>query len=551
MRLCFSIILIFSFSYLNSQFTVGTLYLDSLLVQDGHTLFYPNNQSSVYLIDNCGALINEWKLSEGSFAGAVAKMDSHANLFVASANSTLVNQSSFGAGGAGGVIEKYDRNNTLIWRHIAADSLQRQHHDFEILPNGNILYIVWQRHFLDEIVSMGFDTVTHPQREIWSDSVLEYDPLLDQIVWQWNSWDHIVQDYDENSSNYGDVSQSLGRIDLNYQDYSFGRQDWLHSNGISYLEERDQIVLSVRNFNEIWIIDHSTTIEEAATSEGGVSGKGGELLYRWGDSNTYQEDSFDVQRRSFWQHDPDWVLTDNGEQGILFFNNFLDEERSEGQLILPVFDAESQTYQLAQDSTEYLPLHPIETYSHPQQEKTFSTAASSIQKLPNGNILMCAARQGRIFEITMEGNLVWEYLVPLKAGIPIDQGFELSLSDNFTFQAHKYPISYSDEFITDSTTTIEVGSLPSYCDQISSNSNFKNHDQIATIQPNPILDEVLRVAVKDSVDYFDTGYEIYTLSGSPLLRGVFDHDLTIDVSTLEAGIYLLRLQGELLKFAKL
>ena len=58
--------------------------------------------------------------------------------------------------------------------------------------------------------------------------------------------------------------------------------DWLHTNAIAYNPQRDEIALSVLGNNEIWIIDHSTTTEEARGSTGGNSGKGGDILYRWG-----------------------------------------------------------------------------------------------------------------------------------------------------------------------------------------------------------------------------------------------------------------------------
>ena len=541
-------VLIMNYS-LCSQQTVGTIFLDSMQIEEGHTLFYPNNQSHVFLVDNCGELVNQWDLTEGSFAGIKGELDSLGNLYVSSANGALANQSSFGAGGAGGVIEKYDWNSNLIWRYLDVDSVQRQHHDFNVLPNGNILYIAWQRHFLEEIVEVGFDTLSHPQREIWSDSVIEYDPDANQIVWQWNSWDHLIQDFDIIAKNYGIVAQSLGRIDINYQDHSFGRKDWLHSNGIDYLESRDQIVLSVRNFNELWIIDHSTTSEEAATSVGGNSGKGGDLLYRWGDANTYRKDSVDVQRKSFWQHDPDWVLSEEGELGILFFNNYLNQERSEGQLIVPVYDPISQCYLLDQDSIEYLPIEPIKTYSHPDIEKTFSTSASSIQQLPNNNILMCAARQGRIFEITQEGDLVWEYLVPLKAGIPIVQGFELSLSDNFTFQASKYPVSYSK--VQESLgETIEIGSLPSYCDiAVSNNSTNQMESLQIKISPNPSNGNSINI---DGLGTnFMNSYSLFNLSGIKIRSGLLGYQNTIDISDIKQGVYILKVGNSSSKLVRL
>ena len=40
--------------------------------------------------------------------------------------------------------------------------------------------------------------------------------------------------------------------------------DLLHTNAVAYSTELDQIVVSVRRFSEIWVIDHSTTLEEVA-----------------------------------------------------------------------------------------------------------------------------------------------------------------------------------------------------------------------------------------------------------------------------------------------
>ena len=62
--------------------------------------------------------------------------------------------------------------------------------------------------------------------------------------------------------------------------------DWLHTNGIDYNAEYDLIVLSVPRMNELWVIDHSTTTEEALGSTGGRWGKGGDLLWRWGNPRT-------------------------------------------------------------------------------------------------------------------------------------------------------------------------------------------------------------------------------------------------------------------------
>ena len=73
--------------------------------------------------------------------------------------------------------------------------------------------------------------------------------------------------------------QALGYVpaDASVEDLE---SDFLHVNSVAYNERLDQIAISVPEYGEIWILDHSTTTQEAAGSEGGRQGRGGDLLYR-------------------------------------------------------------------------------------------------------------------------------------------------------------------------------------------------------------------------------------------------------------------------------
>src|SRR5262249_52369420 len=97
--------------------------------------------------------------------------------------------------------------------------------------------------------------------------------------------------------------------------------DWTHANPVSYNAKLDQVMVSPRGFSEFWIIDHSTSKAEAAGHKGGRHGKGGDLLYRWGNPEAYRAGTA-ADRRLFSQHDPHWIP--EGLQGaghVLVFNN--------------------------------------------------------------------------------------------------------------------------------------------------------------------------------------------------------------------------------------
>jgi hypothetical protein len=445
------LLIVFALCYLlSAQNTVGLLSLDADASLGGYNLIYPDRQSTVYLLDECGQIVHRWEdADEGALPGAVAYLLPDGRLLRAKAYGPLFESTSFGTGGAGGVIQLISWDNDVEWTYIVADSTERQHHDVHPMPNGNVLILAYERFELEAIVAAGFDTITNSQRRIWSEKIIEVDPLTDSVVWEWHVWDHLVQEHNADAENYGVIAESPHRIDLNYHEFSFTRDDWIHANAIDYNEELDQVMISARNFNEIWIIDHSTTTEEAATSSGGNSGRGGDLLWRWGSPHAYAQDSLSNQLL-FWNHDTQWiddfVDPDYEHYGaVAVFNNFIDfaveDGRSRGQVIRPVWEESQQAY-VMQDSV-FLPMAFSESFSHPDSARNFSSSASSIQLMGDGHVIMCAARQGRSFELDEQGNVVWEYLTPMRNGLPFPQGSNLNTSDNFTFQVERYPLDYS------------------------------------------------------------------------------------------------------------
>jgi hypothetical protein len=191
-----------------------------------------------------------------------------------------------------------------------------QHHEIDEMPNGHVLAIVWERIPADEAMAAGRDPDLLPDDEVWPDKIVEYDPVADDVVWEWRVWDHLVQGLDPEKPNYvQDVSTRPERIDLNFvldEDVP-GQADWNHLNGVNYNAERDEIVLSSRSFSELWVIDHDTTTESAR-------GPAGDLKFRYGNPRAYGDDR--AKRRLFFQHDAEWIEPGlPGEGNVLVLNN--------------------------------------------------------------------------------------------------------------------------------------------------------------------------------------------------------------------------------------
>ncbi|MDA9073717.1 aryl-sulfate sulfotransferase, partial [bacterium] len=64
----------------------------------------------------------------------------------------------FTLGGGSGIIKLFETNGSLKWQYTIADDNFLAHHDVEMLPNGNILVIVWERITVDQAQQAGIIT---------------------------------------------------------------------------------------------------------------------------------------------------------------------------------------------------------------------------------------------------------------------------------------------------------------------------------------------------------------------------------------------------------
>lgn len=260
------------FGQIDTTKTVGVILKDDF-TSTGYTLFGPMSNFCTFLINNDGQLINSWRSKYGP--GLAAYLLDDGSLLRAG---NLGNQI-FSGGGNGGIIEIFDWVGNITWSYKYSSDLYCQHHDLKMLPNGNILMVAWEYKSEDSALAAGRNPALLIQKSLWPDCLIEVKPTGDttgQIVWEWHIWDHLVQDYDPTKNNYGDVKLHPELVDLNFVKVgdSNGNPDWTHINSVDYNEELDQVIVSVHNFSEIWVIDHSITTEEAKTNSGGRYNKG-------------------------------------------------------------------------------------------------------------------------------------------------------------------------------------------------------------------------------------------------------------------------------------
>ena len=419
--------------------TVG-LFLNESRASEGYTLFAPMRSSTTFLIDNQGREVHSWKSSHQT-GTSVYLLDTGLLLRTCRAPGPTV----FDAGGAGGRIELLDWDGSVLWEFEYADEIHLAHHDVKYLPNGNILLIAWEWVSREEALAAGRNPELLADGELWPDTVIEVDPF-GEIVWKWRVMDHLVQDYDPSLPNHGDPAANPRLIDANHTGATSGA-DWTHINSIDYNPDLDQIILSVHGFNEVWIIDHSTTTDQAAGHTGGDFGRGGDLLYRWGNPAAYGAGTA-ADKKLFGQHDAQWIASGSpGEGDILIFNNGLTRPQGKystvDQVALPTDGAGG--YYL-EDGAAYGPEDASWIYRAVPPSSFYAQNISGVQRLPNGNTLVCEGTSGTFFEITDQGELVWKYVNPVtgQGALGVDETIPGSNGnlENSVFKIRRYEPDY-------------------------------------------------------------------------------------------------------------
>ncbi|NVK65239.1 MAG: aryl-sulfate sulfotransferase [Flavobacteriales bacterium] len=502
--------------------------------KEGFVLFSPMTSSNTYLIDKCGEKVHQWSTSSYRPALSVTLLEDGSLV-----RTGKLDNPNFNEGGSGGIIERFDWDGNLTWNYTISDTDNCLHHDIKVLPNGNILCIVWDRYTKQEAVQNGKDT-SYNQQYLWSEKIVELQPVGNNnatVVWEWKLFDHLIQENDNTQLNYGVVSEHPELIDINYFPGAPNTADWIHFNSIDYNPDLDQILVSSHRMCEVWIIDHSTTTAEAATHTGGNSGMGGDLLYRWGNPQAYSRGT-GANKVFYGQHHATWIPNGYPNEGkIMVFNNGLGRlgDYSSIDIIIPPLNA-SNTYDVP-SSTPFLPTGLDWSYVSNPQSDFYSSNISGVYPLDNGSFMITEGTSGRFFEINPFQQKLWEYVNPVFSGGIANQGD--TVTGNPVFRCEFYNSDY-EAFVGKDLTPqgeIELNPMtPSMCElvgiaQVENETSF-------SLFPNPFTTE-LHYSIGDENEGV---FELYDALGTRVIQEPVQHSGMIKTNFLPAGMYYYQLK---------
>ena len=478
---------VLSIAYESFQGPTELIQYDPAKTFDGYTLFSPFRGKNTYLINMQGEVVHTWPYPEGWVTGGQEVIEKHARLLE---NGTLFRGFSDRRGFTGNqsnvVYQISNWDGEVIWEYDESRPGYAPHHDFRVIWNPKlqqqtILYVASRDISDEEARAIGVDPKGSEDISSRPDGLVEID-MQGNVIWEWNVSDHVIQDKNPDVLNYGVVADNPGKLDPNWGAGVGG--DWIHINALDYNEVLDQIVISNSSHSEIQIIDHGATFV-AGDPEASIelaAGDAGDFIYRWGNPCAFDagdcpslidegRNNTNGHQQLFFIHDAQWIREKEmavpgagnlpGEGNLLIFDN---GTRKPGVTHSSVYEINPYAGRMADG--EYVAQmdggYKVEGGSSPQNISTqivwefkstmsnsfYSEYISGAQRLENGNTFINSGANGHFFEVTPEGEVVWEYINPVGVQSSGEYGIYRIMTDtagrqfNSVFRAARYSADY-------------------------------------------------------------------------------------------------------------
>lgn len=315
---------------------------------NGYTIYAPTESPYVYMIDMNGEVVHMWAVN-------IQRDDEKEGVTVGTTyyykylkNHNLLVH----IDGFG--VKELNWDSHVVWQYRVKEA----HHDLTRLDNGNTL-ILYRELIQEPKIS---------DRPIYDDRFREVTPS-GEAIWEWHAVDHFEE------FEFSPDAQSLIRQ---------RGGDWTHINTLDILPDGN-IITCFRHVGMIAIVDKAT----------------GKFIWKF-------DDLVGPHHPNMIENGNIIVYDNGGVSGYPPRTRFRDYTR--------LLEINPKTNEIVWEYS-YLPANWVRTHrSHHLQARHrsqfYSRAWGSIQRLPNGNTLSLDATGGRLFEITLEGDLIWEYVNP-------------------------------------------------------------------------------------------------------------------------------------------
>lgn len=345
--------------------------------------------------------------------------------------------SSFGTGSFGNIffdetIGELDWNGNVVWEwgKQAPDGKARQNHDWDRLPNGNTLVV---SHVTRTVPALSDKPIT-------DQAIYEITPK-GKIVGQWYVADHItdlgiseegVKLLRHYIAKNGNGTGSVGINDM----APIGPNKWYDAGDKRFAPEN--IVIDSPNASFVAIIEKKTGKVVwrlgpdfvADADDQAFSGKVGVDVPRPVDHLAEQHDAHIIPKGL------------PGAGNLLVFDNeavsgYPPKKPSKGSRVLEINPITNEIV------WQYTALN-----SDAPTWAFLSTFISSARRLPNGNTLIDEGQDGRLFQVTPAGEIVWEYISPYSTHEPLGDAGPASFNNgqgvktNWVYRAQPVPYNW-------------------------------------------------------------------------------------------------------------
>jgi len=409
-----------------SVFPTGTTIYDPAKAWNGYTVLSPLGTQAALVIDMNGNVVKRWEGFNSSAGGPVRILPGGIVIGAAGANPPRQESLELLARDFdGNVLWRFDHNQQIELRGGEKVWSVRQHHDWQHddFPAG--YYSPGIAPVRNAAKTLILTHINHVQTKVAPKAILEDDRLLEiaadgKILWEWTASDHIDDFHFDKDARDAMATASGANAER-------GSFDWLHVNSATYVGPNHWFDDGDKRFAPENVIISSRDASLLA-----IIARDGSIAWQLGPDFSASPELRAI-RQIIGQHNAHFIPKGlPGAGNLMVFDNGGASAYGRPTSLSP-----NGANIFARPTSRVLEIDPVSlklvwSYTSPT---FFATNISGAQRLPNGDTLVTEGPDGRIFEVTREGAIVWEYVFPLFAGAAARQ-------TNSVYRAYRLPYEW-------------------------------------------------------------------------------------------------------------